>query len=541
MKINRKRTVLWLLSVMIGIQIRAKPNVLLIFVDDMGYADLSCYGGELTPTPNIDSLARDGVRFTDGYATSSVCAPSRCALLSGAYNQRFGMQWNEDQYDGAGYTYPENHKLMPEFFAANGYITGHTGKWNVRRDAKKVFHETSHEMNWKGHYFQDAQDGFLGVDGHGGNAINDDELHAWSPDDQNKPYLTDVLTDNAIGFIERHSAEKRPFFYYLAYNAVHTPLQARMTKEFDHLPNEPLRIYAAMVQSLDQNVGRLLEALRKCGITDNTIVAFASDNGPAMGNPNIKGWHSEWPERVLLGSSAPLKGHKAQYYEGGVRIPYILRWPGVLRAGTIYSHPVSTMDFYPTFCAAAKIEIPESTMLDGVNLLPYLNDQKQGSPHEYLFWKHNNLGAVRRGKWKLVITTWQPKIALYDLDKDIGESVNLAKESAEITETLRRAWEDWSADLPPRANPPQETTQGTLTGVFQPTTVQTQKEGKPFSAWMVIDDQGQEHITYYRQLKAKMVHKEIKALEGKRVRITGRRVFSQKRSYFESIEVIEEL
>jgi arylsulfatase A-like enzyme len=515
-----------------------KPNILLILVDDMGYGDLSCYGGQMVATPNIDALARQGVRFTDGYVTSPVCAPSRCGLLAGAYNQRFGMQWNEDLYEGHAYTIPAEHKLISETLMLGGYVTGQSGKWNISRDVRQAFHEVSHVMNWKGHYFADDQDNFLGVDGHGGREINGDEVHGWGSADPDDPYLTEVLTDNAVSFIRRHASGTKPFFFYLAYNAVHTPLQARKSAKFDHLPHEPLRIYAAMIESLDQSVGRVLEALRAAGIEKNTLVVFASDNGAAMGNPRIKGWHSTWPERVLLGSVGPLNGHKAQNLEGGIRVPLIISWPAELKPCGVYSSPVSTMDLYPTLCAAAAVQVPTDTVLDGVDLLPYLQGDTFGTPHKRLFWMHNKLGAVRQNKWKLVINTWKPRLVLYDLTKDIGERRNLADDYPELTRSLHHSWQEWAAEMPPRSNPPPKFVSGWLSGTFQSVKIRPAAGGEPFAAWELVDQYGMKHLIYYRLLKKQLTSAEMRELAGKTVRINGRRRLTRNGSTFEGIDKI---
>jgi arylsulfatase A-like enzyme len=454
-----------------------QPNILMIYVDDMGYSDPGCYGGKMVPTPNIDSLAEQGVRFTDGYVTSSVCAPSRCGLLSGAYNQRFGMQWNQDQYQQKHYNFSEGHLLMPEALAAGGYVTGHAGKWNVAADAKKVFDESYHEMDWKGHYFRDEGGGFMGVDGYKVKESNGDETHDWGPKDLSTDYL-------------------------------------------------------------DYNIGRVLKVLKDSGLDENTLIAFASDNGPAKGNPHIKGWHKDWPAEVILGSAAPLGGHKAQYFDGGIRVPYIIKWPGVLKGGSIYTQPVSTMDLYHTFCAAAGISVPAKAKLDGVNLLPFIKGSQKGTPHETLLWIHDELGAVRRGKWKLVISKWQPKLALFNLETDIGEKENLAEQNPEMTQNLHRAWKEWCAQMPPRANPPPKIVNGWLSGKFIEKKL-TPPKGKPFSAWALADDQGHEHIIYHRLLKDKMNYAEMKALVNKRVKVKGKRQEAPGRNMFERVDEIE--
>jgi arylsulfatase A-like enzyme len=214
----------------------------------------------------------------------------------------------------------------------------------------------------------------------------------------------------------------------------------------------PLNYYAAMTVSLDENIGRVLAKLKEAGLDQNTIVVFVSDNGPAKMPTNV--WPDGWPVGMLAGSPGPLSGHKAKFLEGGIREPFILRWTGQLQAGGVYKQPVITMDLYPTFCAAAGAPVPDGTKVDGVNLLPHLRGEKSGAPHEILFWKNGEEGAVRQGDWKVLVSLWKPKLQLFNLADDIGEKHNLASEKPELVEKLHKAWLDWSASLPPRANPP---------------------------------------------------------------------------------------
>lgn len=421
------------------------PNLLLIFVDDMGYGDPGCYGGTVIPTPHIDALAAEGVRFTDGYVTASVCGPSRLGLLAGAYQQRFGVYWNEDLWEKFGLKIPANHKLLPETLSAAGYVTGHVGKWNITPDPRDYVDEAFAVMNWKGAYYPDADGNYLGVDGPGFRM----EPHGWGPERESDEYLTDRLTRHAVEFLDRHAEE--PFFLYMAYNAPHTPLQAdrKYKKMFPDL-DEPNQIYAGMVSSLDESIGRVLKKVNGLGLEENTLVAFASDNGPARGAPYLKGWHDDWPKETLLGSAGPLSGHKAQRNEGGIRIPFILRWPKQFKAGQTYVRPVSTLDLYPTLCAAAGVTVPDTTHLDGVNLLPYLTGQIQGSPHDMLFWKPHRDGAIRKGDWKLIIESWgNGKRRLYNLATDLGEKNDVAAKHPELTARLAKAWEDHFAEMPP--------------------------------------------------------------------------------------------
>jgi len=254
---------------------------------------------------------------------------------------------------------------------------------------------------------------------------------------------------HAVEFIERHRG--RPFFLYLAFNAVHSPWQAKReaAPRFASL-TPPLNFYAAMIASLDENVGRVLAKLESAGLERNTLVAFASDNGPALGSPRIVVWPDHWPKEILVGSAGPLSGRKAQFLEGGLRVPFLLRWPARLPAGSVYSRPVSTMDLYPTFCAAAGAAAPPGTVLDGVNLLPFLRGESGGDPHEILFWKEDEAGAVRQGDWKLLLGPGEPRPRLFHLSEDIGEQHDLAAREPERLERLYRAWTRWAATLPPR-------------------------------------------------------------------------------------------
>jgi arylsulfatase A-like enzyme len=422
----------------------AKPNIVLIFVDDLGYGDLGCYGGKLVPTPAIDSLARDGVRFTDGYVTAPVCAPSRCGLMTGAYNQRFGMQGNADRARyGIG-----PHQLMPGALKAAGYSTGHIGKWNIGSDIAGWFDETYDVVDWEADYFAKPDGTYRGVD---------DPVHSdsgkiqgvWGTSPPGTEYLTDRMGRHAVEFIDKHKAG--PFFLYLAFNAVHSPLQAKAAdrERFAHIKPEPLNYYAAMLASLDENVGRVLTKLKAAGLEENTIVIFVSDNGPAAGAPKI--WQDGWPKNLMLGSAGPLNGSKGGFFEGGIRVPFIVRWPAQLKRGITFSQPVSTMDFYPTLCAVAGAPVPPGTKLDGVNVMPYLRGDRTGAPHDTLFWKSGERGAVRAGDWKLVLGALNPQ--LYNLASDIGEQHDLSATQPALVEKLRQEWLKWSAALPPTAGP----------------------------------------------------------------------------------------
>lgn len=432
-----------------------RPNLIIILADDLGYGDPGCYGGKLVPTPAIDSLARDGVRFTDAYVTAPVCGPSRCGLVTGAYNQRFGCQWNEDEWpqQGKAYKIPSGHLTLPEALRAAGYVTGHLGKWNITRDPRLCFDEVQDVIGFEADYFPDAAGHYQGMD----EKVRKNSKKIMGVSGPERPadeYLTDRLGRHAVDFIEKHRHGEKPFFLYLGFNAPHSPYHAKsaLMAKLGAIRPEPLNYYAAMVASLDENVGRVLAKLESAGIADNTVVVFTSDNGPTAALR--VGWKENWPRDLIVGSVGPLHGHKGQFWEGGIREPFIVRWPARLKAGDLFRAPVSTMDIYPTLCAAAEANFPAETKLDGVNLLPFLLRKKSGAPHPILFWKNGDQGAVREDDWKLLIESRSPSPQLFNLATDIGEARNLSAINPAVVQRLHQAWINWSANLPPRSNPP---------------------------------------------------------------------------------------
>ncbi len=429
-----------------------RPNIVLIYADDMGYGDAGCYGNtNLVPMPNIDRLAAQGVRFTEGYVTAPGCGPSRYGLLLGAYQQRFGVQGNRDTWNDipafpnetlANNRIPAGQLLVNQTFGAAGYATGMVGKSNMPCYPQTTFDETWSVMTFGGNYFPHETGYYDGVDG---------ERHTqgfkrilWGPERPGEEYLTDRLGRQAVDFIERHAHE--PFLLYLAFNAPHSPLQAKTAYQprVAHLKSEATKFYGAMMISMDENIGRVMDALHRMGIDDNTIVAFASDNGPTYAYR--VDWPDQWP-REMLGSAGPLRAHKGTFYEGGIRVPYILRWPGKLTAGQVFDAPVSTMDLYPTFCAAAGIQPPATTQLDGVNLLPHLAGQATGLADRTLYWWWYDQGSMRRGPWKIVSKGQQRE--LFNLKDDVGETTDLAKHHPQVFQELTQAYDAFRAQMPP--------------------------------------------------------------------------------------------
>ncbi len=432
-----------------------RPNVILINIDDLGYGDPSCYGGTLFNTPNIDRLAAEGIRFTDGYVSAPVCSPSRHGLLTGTYQQRFGIQWNHDtwtlKHREGERVVPLEHQHIDQAFKAAGYVTAMAGKINMEDYPNTTF-DYEYSLTESGcHYFPDENGKYAGVDGAPKPKGGWTEM-MWGPERKNDEYLTDRCTRQCIEFMDAH--KNQPFFFYLAYNAVHTPLHAKKADKprVAHIKSEVMQLYAAMALSIDDNIGRILDYLEKEHLRENTIIVFLSDNGPA--NPihlNIPDW---WPQGTpyhLLGQRGPLSGFKGNFWEAGIRIPYIISWPGHLTDGKEYNKPVSTLDIYPTLCAAANVKLPENTPLDGVNLMPYLIGGYNEDPHEALFWYANRMGAARMGKWKYLVE--DGKHYLFDLENDIAETTNIMKKYPEVMTEIHEAYIRFRNEMPASRNP----------------------------------------------------------------------------------------
>ncbi len=413
----------------------ARPNIVLIVTDDMGYADIGLHGGREIPTPHIDALMRGGVRFTNGYVTGPYCSPTRAGLLTGRYQQRFGHEFNASGGPGL----PVTETTLADRLRAAGYRTGIFGKWHLGsgepyRPLNRGFDE----------FF-----GFLGGQ-HSYLEVGVNPILEGSTPAKAVSYLTDELGDRSVDFIRRHRA--RPFFLYLAFNAVHTPMQAtdKYLARFATIADERRRTYAAMLSAMDDAIGRVMAAIASEQIEDNTLIVFLNDNGgPTMAGTTING-----------SSNAPLRGSKRQTWEGGIRVAFALRWKGRLAAGATDARPVVQLDILPTALAAAGIAVDPAWRLDGVNLLPFLTGAQKGLPHETLYWRLGHHMAIRRGDWKLVKTSEGPVqpgpvpfdltgAELYNLSNDISERRNLASSEPARVRELADAWQRWNSELAP--------------------------------------------------------------------------------------------
>jgi arylsulfatase A-like enzyme len=416
---------------------RAKPNFVILLADDMGYADAGFQGCKDVPTPRLDGLAKSGVRCTDGYVSGPYCSPTRAGLLTGRYQTRFGHEFNPGG-QGADTGLPLTETTMADRLKAAGYATGLVGKWHLGGDPK--FHPQKRGFD---EYF-----GFL------------EGMHSYFPG-QGTPiyrgttaateteYLTDAFGREALAFIDRHKAH--PFFLYLAFNAVHTPMHAtddRLTR-FASIQDSQRRTYAAMLTAMDEAIGHVLDKLKAEQLEEDTLIYFFSDNGgPTMRGTTING-----------SVNAPLRGSKRTTLEGGIRVPFVIRWPGRLPAGAEYKSPVIQLDLLPTALAAAGVEAQPDWKLDGVNLLPYLSGQRNDKPHETLYWRFGQQMAIRHGDWKLVRydtaadggPAGVTPAKLYNLAADIGEANDLSAQQPERVKELQAAWDKWNTgNVPPR-------------------------------------------------------------------------------------------
>ncbi|HET9161449.1 MAG TPA: sulfatase-like hydrolase/transferase [Caulobacteraceae bacterium] len=434
------------------------PNVVFILADDLGFNDITVNGGGVAggvvPTPNIDAIAHQGVTFANGYAGNATCAPSRAAIMTGRYATRFGFEftptpvgfsrlvgtfhppgsfrrphfWSDRVKD----TPPLDDEAMPgsevtiaEVLRGQGYHTVHLGKWHLggapgTRPEQQGFDESLGFMGGAAMYLPqndpnvvNSKQDFDGIDRFLWGVLNNGVQYNGGPIFAPNEYMTDYLTDQAVQVIDAN--RNRPFFLYLAYNGVHTPLQATKA-DYDALSqikDHRLRVYAAMVRNLDRNIGRVLAELKAQGLDDNTLVIFTSDNGGAnyIGLPEI---------------NRPYRGWKATFFEGGVHVPFFMRWPAKLPAGARYVSPVGHVDIFATAAGAGGAATPKDRPMDGVDLVPFATGKASGDPHASLFWRSGGYRTVLSGGWKLQVLDQPKKVWLFDLAHDPTEQHNLA-------------------------------------------------------------------------------------------------------------------
>ena len=457
------------------------PNIIMILADDLGWNDLTFGGGGVAggsvPTPHMDSIAREGANFTNGYAANGTCAPSRAALMSGRYGTRFGFEFtptppgmmqivpllgdegpdrlrrrvvHEDvetvSYEEMGM--PSSEITIAELLRDAGYRTGHVGKWHLGRaegmDPNSQGFDESLLMS-SGLYLPEDDP----------NVVNSKQefdpidrflwaamrfAASFNMGDMFEPggYLTDYYTDEAIEFIDAN--KDHPFFLYLAHWAPHTPLQA--TREdyeaLSHIENHRERVYAAMILALDRSVGRILEAVERNGLTEDTIILFTSDNGGAgyIGLPDV---------------NDPFRGWKITLFEGGIHVPFFIKWPAQIAPGTEVDAPVHHFDFYATAAAAAGAPLPSDRKMDGVDLVPYATGQAEGDPHDALFWRSGASQSALVDGWKLNVSDPPGRVWLFDLAEDPTESNDLSAQRPDKVAELQAALAAHNAEQPPPA------------------------------------------------------------------------------------------
>jgi arylsulfatase A-like enzyme len=419
-----------LIACVVATAVERQPNIVIIVSDDSGYADFSLNGGKHFPTPNIDRIAVAGVTFTQGYVSASVCSPSRAGFLTGRYQQRFGHFHNIPPKYSTSNGLPVEETTLADALHKEGYRTIALGKWHLGYAPK--FHPLSRGFDDYYGFLQGARSYWqLGEKQTRLNRL----LRDRKPIKENFQYITDALGEEAVNYIDAHASQ--PFFLYLAFNATHTPLHATDEKlaTTDASLSKKRKKLAAMTMSMDDAIGEVLEALERNGLTDDTIVIFFNDNGGQTG---------------AGASNAPLRGKKGQPYEGGIRVPFVAKWPGHWPAGLKYDQPVSTLDIFPTVLKAAGGD-PASMKraLDGVDLSPHLHPDAGSRPHETLYWQRKNNVAVRDGDWKLLRYGGDGAMELYNIKVDPGETNDRFAEEAELAARLAALLEAWQATHSP--------------------------------------------------------------------------------------------
>ncbi len=438
-----------------------KPNIIVILADDLGYADLGVQGQEKdVRTPNLDRFAAEGVRCTAGYITAPQCSPSRAGLLTGRYQQRLGIDTIPDMpLSLEAVTIPE--RLKPA-----GYTGGMVGKWHLEPNAlctawaAKNLPNAPRDKAGRVAIPEAARQRFMpraqGFDEYFCGEINryfcnydlkgEDLSPQWVADNR---FRVDVQTEAALAFVKRNRS--KPFFLYLCYYAPHTPLELAKPHVDGFTGEMALRRRAAlsMIAGIDAGVGKILSALKDYGIDERTLLFFTSDNGaPVHGrrdsplDKDMGGWDGSL--------NTPWVGEKGMLSEGGIRVPFVLRWRGTLPAGKVYSQPVSSLDIAATANALARL--PTDKHLDGVNLIPFLNGRETGAPHGALYWRFWSQAAVRDGRWKLLYNSQEPD-KLFDLESDEHERRDLAAANPEKAAALRRKLESWTMELEPKGMP----------------------------------------------------------------------------------------
>ncbi len=399
---------------------KVKPNVIVLFIDDLGYGDIGAFGCPDIPTPHIDRLAAEGTKCTNAYTACPVCSPSRTALMTGMYPHRFGNFGNKDR----GAPIPDDHPTLAETMRDAGYVTGMVGRWDIGSVEQGPLQRGFMEVARRSFIENEKR-----VRPNGPTYIQEDGV-----------YWTDRQGDEMADFVTRHKNE--PFFLYFAPLAIHFPVEEVPQNYLDRVPkiitDERRRYLAGALIATDDAIGKLMAAVKKHGLDKNTLVFFTGDNGGYM-RDNAR--------------NLPFRGGKATEWEGAVHEPFIVRWKGHIPAGKTFDGLLSTMDIYATMCAVAGIELPKRC--EGVDLMGYLQGRKKGDPHEALYWcwldeRRHTVHAVRHRNWRLMRHKQKDPWSLYDIKADPGETTDLAEQKPQVVKKLSRMYQNWFDQLPPR-------------------------------------------------------------------------------------------
>ena len=454
------------------------PNILLIVLDDLGKSEVSCYGSTTVKTPHLDKLAEEGIRFSNCYVTAPVCAPSRAALLTGRYNERYGFEtqpmenypsnlpnyWLGKYMVGKGeFVLDEKPRFPPEwqiqkqgllpteinlaeFLKMRNYSTACIGKWHLG-------FSKDHIPNNRGF---DYQYGFYGAFSLYSEKRKDPDIvnyiqdsfsakHQWKKGRKETSairrndkiikegrYLTDAIKEEAISYMAIHKNES--FFLYVAFNAVHVPFQAPRDyyEMYDNIPDKNKRVYYAMVSALDDAIGEIMDKLKLLGLENNTIIYLVSDNGGAA--------------YTKATDNKPYKGGKLTMFEGGVNVPFLMKWKGKLPSGMVYENPVSSMDIFMTSIKLAECKLPDDRVYDGTDLMPFLINSKEGFPHESFYWKADHIHAMRKGDWKYLQSIRDGWVELYNLEEDRYEHIDLHNVKPEELKKLQELFDQWNKE-----------------------------------------------------------------------------------------------
>ncbi len=427
-----------------------RPNFIIVYTDDQGYGDLSCMGDTHVRTPHLDALAASGTRFTDWYSNSPVCSPSRASLMTGQYPAHAGVRrilGGERETAGL----PEGKPTIASALREEGYRTALFGKWHLGVSPEAMPHNFGFD-EWFG-FLAGCIDYYSHLFYYG-QARGLDPVHdLWADGEEvwrNGEYITEMITDRSVEFIQDAAGDGQPFFLYVAYNAPHYPMHApaEYMQRFSHLPWDR-QVMAAMLSAVDDGVGEMVAALERYDIRGNTFIFFSADNGPSRETRN---WLDGTADPYYGGTTGRLRGHKASLFDGGIREPAMMSWPARIPAGQVIEQVGAMMDVFPTFLSAAGADMAKYK-LDGKDVLPMVAEGTP-SPHEEIFWEYGEQTALRRGDWKLVLngllrdgSPAADPVHLANLAEDMGETTNLAEEQLDFASELKATAEQWREEI----------------------------------------------------------------------------------------------